>query len=104
MIPKARRYALERSKKAADIAGELGCDLMVLWLAREGTYLRESKNVVRAAHQLLEAINTILDYSPKCALPSSPSPTSRWTWPTSPPWGMRWRWAFRRAIPNGWAC
>ena len=33
---KARAYAIERSKRAADIAQELGCDLMVLWLAREG--------------------------------------------------------------------
>src|SRR5512139_3397189 len=42
--PKARQYALERAKKCADIARELGCNLMVLWLAREGTYLRESKD------------------------------------------------------------
>ncbi len=60
--PKARAYAIDRSKKAADIAQELGCDLMVLWLAREGTYLREAKDAGRAAHQLLEAINTLLAY------------------------------------------
>jgi len=45
--PKARAYAIERSKRAADIAQELGCDLMVLWLAREGTYMREAKNAGR---------------------------------------------------------
>ena len=39
--PKERAYAIDRSKKAADIASELGCKMMVLWLAREGTYLRE---------------------------------------------------------------
>ncbi len=102
--PKERAYAIERSKKAADIASELGCDLMVLWLAREGTYLRESKDVVRATHQLLEAINTILDYDPPCASPSSPSPTSRWTWPISPPWGTPWRSVSRPTTPHGWAC
>ncbi len=58
--PKMRQYAIERSKKAADIAREVGCDLMVLWLAREGTYMRESKDAVRATHQLLEAVDAIL--------------------------------------------
>ena len=45
--PKERAHAIERSKRAADIADEIGADLMVLWLAREGTYLRESKNIVK---------------------------------------------------------
>jgi xylose isomerase len=60
--PKMRQYAIERSKKAADIAREVGCNLMVLWLAREGTYMREAKDASRAAHYLLEAVNTLLDY------------------------------------------
>lgn len=72
--PKARAYAIERSKRAVDIAQELGTDLMVLWLAREGTYLRESKDVVRATHQLLEAINTLLDYDPKLRIAIEPKP------------------------------
>jgi xylose isomerase len=60
--PKCRAYAIERSKKAADIARELGCDLMVLWLAREGTYMREAKDAVRATYQLLEAVDALLAY------------------------------------------
>ena len=72
--PKARAYAIERSKRAADIAQELGCDLMVLWLAREGTYLRESKDVGRAAHQLLEAINTLLAYDTALRIAIEPKP------------------------------
>jgi xylose isomerase len=72
--PKARAYAIERSKRAVDIAQELGTDLMVLWLAREGTYMRESKNVVRCAHYLLEAINTLLDYDPKLRIAIEPKP------------------------------
>ncbi len=59
-----RAYAIERSKRAADIAHELGTDLMVLWLAREGTYMREAKDPVQATDQLLEAINALLDYAP----------------------------------------
>src|SRR5579864_6856551 len=33
-----RKYAIERSKKAVDIARALDCRDIVLWLAREGTY------------------------------------------------------------------
>jgi len=72
--PKARAYAIDRSKKAADIASELNTDLMVLWLAREGTYMREAKDVVRATQQLLEAINIILDYAPKLRIAIEPKP------------------------------
>jgi xylose isomerase len=72
--PKERAYAIDRSKKAADIASELGCHMMVLWLAREGTYLREAKDTVRATHQLLEAINTILDHDPAIRVAIEPKP------------------------------
>ncbi len=72
--PKARAYAIERSKRAADIAQELGCDLMVLWLAREGSYMRESKNIVAAAHQLLEAVNALLAYDKGLRIAIEPKP------------------------------
>jgi xylose isomerase len=70
----ARAYALERSKRAADIARELGTDLMVLWLAREGTYMREAKDVGRAARQLLEAINALLEYDSALRIAIEPKP------------------------------
>jgi xylose isomerase len=72
--PRCRAYAIERAKKAADIAHELGTDLMVLWLAREGTYMREAKDARRATGQLLEAINTILDYAPFLRIAIEPKP------------------------------
>lgn len=72
--PGVRQYAIERSKKAADIAAELGTDLMVLWLAREGTYLREAKSAARATHHLLEAIDTLLAYSPNLRIAIEPKP------------------------------
>jgi xylose isomerase len=72
--PIARAYALDRSKKSADIAEALGTDLMVLWLAREGTYLRESKNAGQAAHQILAAINSLLEYSPHLRIAVEPKP------------------------------
>ncbi len=72
--PQARAYAIERSKKAVDIANELDTDLMVLWLAREGTYMREAKDAVRATQQLLEAINTLLEYDPDLRIAIEPKP------------------------------
>jgi len=71
---RARQYALDRARKAADIARELGTNLMVLWLAREGTYLREAKDAVRATQQLVEAINMLLAYDPDLRIVVEPKP------------------------------
>jgi xylose isomerase len=60
-----RRYALERSKRAADIARELGCKNYVLWLAREGTYIREAKDAKAAVGRIMDAWNAILEHDPE---------------------------------------
>jgi xylose isomerase len=57
-----RRYAIERSKRAIDIANVLGCKDIVLWLAREGTYIREAKDPMTATQRILDAINALLEY------------------------------------------
>ena len=49
--PKQREYAIERSKRCIDIAKVLGTNNIVLWLAREGTYIREAKDSVWAAEK-----------------------------------------------------
>jgi xylose isomerase len=72
--PKERAYAIDRAKKAADIGQELDTNLMVLWLAREGTYMREAKDARRATHQLLGAINTLLEYEPELRIAIEPKP------------------------------
>lgn len=72
--PRARTYAIDRSKKAVDIARELETDLMVLWLAREGTYMREAKDAAQATHRLLEAINTLLEYDSELRIAIEPKP------------------------------
>jgi xylose isomerase len=59
-----RKYALERSKRAVDIANALGCRDIVLWLAREGTYIREAKDPVASAECILTAVNTLLAHDP----------------------------------------
>jgi xylose isomerase len=72
--PADRAYAVERSIKAIDIAHELGTDLMVLWLAREGTYVREAKSVPVAMQHLVEAINKLLEYDKKLRIVVEPKP------------------------------
>jgi xylose isomerase len=57
-----RRYAVERSKRAVDIANEMGCRDIVLWLAREGTYVREAKDPITSAQRILDAVNALLEY------------------------------------------
>lgn len=71
---KVRQYALERAKKAVDIGREMGTNLTVLWLAREGTYLRESKDAVQATHRLLAAVNGLLAYDPELRIAIEPKP------------------------------
>lgn len=72
--PQHREYALERSRRTIDIANALGTDLVVLWLAREGTYIRESKDSKMAVDYLVQAIDAMLDYDPKMRFAIEPKP------------------------------
>lgn len=72
--PACRKYAIERSKLSIDIAKALGTDLIVLWLAREGTYIRESKDSKVATERIVEAINQMLAYDPKIRVCIEPKP------------------------------
>ncbi len=69
-----RAYAWERTQKAMDIAQALDCKAMVLWLSREGTYVREAKDAKLAYERLLETINQMLDYSPSIEIWIEPKP------------------------------
>lgn len=72
--PKCRKWAVERTKRAVDIARALGTNLMVWWLAREGTYIRESKNAIDAHKHLLDALNQTLEYDPEITIAIEPKP------------------------------
>lgn len=72
--PKHRRYAIDRSLRCIEIAKILGTDLVVLWLAREGTYLRESKNARRCVDQLVEAFDEMLAFDKRVRLAIEPKP------------------------------
>ncbi len=72
--PACRKYAIERSKICIDITKELGIDLVVLWLAREGTYIREAKDSKVATERLVEAINVMLAHDPDIRICVEPKP------------------------------
>jgi xylose isomerase len=57
-----RKYAIDRSRRAVDIANMLGCRDIVLWLAREGTYIREAKDPVGAVGRIVDAVNALLEH------------------------------------------
>jgi xylose isomerase len=63
--PRSRELALDRAKRSVDIANALGTDRLVLWPAREGTYIREAKEPREAFNRLLDYCNAILAYDPK---------------------------------------
>lgn len=69
-----REFALWRSFRSIDIARELGCDLIVLWLAREGTLCAEAKSPVEATKQLVESINEMLRYDDGIRICIEPKP------------------------------
>jgi len=72
--PKDREWAIERSKRCIDIANMLGTKMIVLWLAREGTYIRESKNAAAAYQSVVDALNELLDYDPHVEIAIEPKP------------------------------
>jgi len=58
--PALRAYALARSKRAIDIALELGTKKIVLWPAREGTYIREAKDPLLSYKRYRDYLNALL--------------------------------------------
>lgn len=70
-----RDFAIWRALRSIDIANELGCHKIVLWLAREGTLCAESKSAFDGVKKLVDAINTMLDYDPliKVLIESKPN-------------------------------
>jgi xylose isomerase len=72
--PKCRRYAIERSLRCIDIAHHLDCRLIVLWLAREGSYIRESKNARRCFEYLVEAVDRMLAHDRRIRIAIEPKP------------------------------
>ncbi len=72
--PACRAYAKERNKRMLDITTALDCKLVVLWLAREGTYIREAKDSKIAVEQIVEVTNEMLAYNPDVKIAIEPKP------------------------------
>lgn len=72
--PDERKWAIERTKRCADVCHLLGTDLMVIWFAREGTYIRESKNAIEAHKLLLDAVNQVLAHDREIRIAIEPKP------------------------------
>ncbi len=73
--PSLRKWAIERSLRTVDIANALGTKLIVLWLAREGTYIREAKDSKVATDRIVAACNAMLEYDSeiKIAIEAKPN-------------------------------
>lgn len=69
-----RAYAWDRTKKCIDIARALDCKAIVLWLSREGTYIREAKDAKLAYQRLLETVNAMLAYDKTIEIWIEPKP------------------------------
>lgn len=72
--PETRKFAMERSLRTIDIARALGTDLVVVWFAREGTYIREAKDSKVATDRILEALNAMLGYDSEIRICIEPKP------------------------------
>jgi len=72
--PACRKYARDRSRRCIDIAAALKTDLIVLWLAREGTYIREAKDSKVAVDRLAEAVDDMLAYNSDIKIAIEPKP------------------------------
>ncbi len=72
--PKCRQYAIERSLRCIDVSRQLGSDFVVLWLAREGSYIRESKNARRCMDYLGQALDKMLAHDKGIRLAIEPKP------------------------------
>lgn len=95
-----REYALERGKKSVDIAHALGTDRLVLWPAREGTYIRESKDPVVSIQRFIDWVNAMLAHSPTIRILGEMKPNEPMDMAYLPTTGHFLALSYRTADPN----
>lgn len=98
--PSARRYARERTRRSIDIANMLDVDLMVLWPAREGTYIREAKDAKVAVGRLVDAIDDMLEYDPNIRIVGEMKPNEPMDQAYAPTVGHFMGLAYRTCDPS----
>lgn len=72
--PTCRQYAIDRAKKAIDVLRAVGAQYMVLWPAREGTYIRETKSSRQQTLLMRDGLNALLDYDKDLRILVEPKP------------------------------
>ncbi len=72
--PSCRQYAKDRSRRMLDIVDALETKLVVVWYAREGTYIREAKDSKVAVDRIAEALNDMLHYNTEVKIAIEPKP------------------------------
>lgn len=95
-----RKYAIERSKRAIDIANMIGTRNIVLWLAREGTYIREAKDPVAGVGRIVDAMNVQLEHDPGIRLLCEAKPNEPMDQSYLPTCGHMMGIAYRTAAPE----
>ncbi|MDP6524839.1 MAG: TIM barrel protein [Kiritimatiellia bacterium] len=95
-----REFAMERSRRSIDIANALDTKLIVLWLAREGTYIREAKDSKVAVDRLVDAINDMLAYDPQIKIAIEPKPNEPMDQAYIPTTGHAVALAYRSSDPD----
>ncbi len=97
---KERKYARDRSRRAVDIAKMMGIDLIVLWPAREGTYIREAKDATRSIGRLVEAVDDMLACDPNIRIVGEMKPNEPMDQAYCPSVGHFMGLAYRTADPG----
>jgi xylose isomerase len=69
-----RAYAWDRTRVCVDIARAVGAKAIVLWLAREGSYIREAKDTKLAYERLLGLVNQVLGHDREIEIWIEPKP------------------------------
>jgi len=95
-----RKYAIERSLRCIDIANALETKLIVLWLAREGTYVREAKDSREAVKRIIEAMNAMLEYDSEIKIAIEPKPNEPMDHTYIPTTGHAIALAFQSCVPD----
>ncbi len=70
----SRKWAVDRWKRSIDIGNVMGCHDAVYWPAREGTYIRESKDAIAAVDRIVECLNKLLEHDKKIRIMIEPKP------------------------------
>jgi len=69
-----RDYANRRALQCIDIARAVGAKQVVVWFAREGTYIREAKDARLAVERIVETLNKMLAHDPDIRIMIEPKP------------------------------